>query len=218
MCLHAKTVNRLNQEPISWLNQSMEKLNKGGGEGLSKFNRATSWSTGLPNSSAENEKKKLTGNRSKFAQNARKMNATRAVIGRCPWSIGVDTLMTSRQTCFLCFVKHGARLWKCLRDNFGLSKWKPRKKFSWSCLQVRKTEKPRQEISWRLKNTYTARNPHNSCTHRCERLRRFEYICAITLLWERERLAKRLWETVLTSFLRHLWSLLNRRQLNCSIK
>lgn len=57
--MHAKTVNRLNQEPISWLNQSIEKLNKGGGGGLSKFNREsqTSWSTGIPKSSAENEKK-----------------------------------------------------------------------------------------------------------------------------------------------------------------
>ena len=152
ICLHAKTVNRLNQEPISWLNQSMEKLNKGGEEGLSKFNRATSWSTRLPNSSAENEKKKNL-RETEASSAARKMDATRAVIGRCPWSIGVDTQMTLRQTCFLCFVQHGARFWKCLRDNFGLSKWKPRKKFSWSCLQVRKTEKPRQEISWRLKNT-----------------------------------------------------------------
>ena len=68
-----QTVNRLNQEPISWLNQSMEKLNKGGEEGLSKFNRATSWSTGLPNSSAENEKKKTYGKQKQVQQRAKWM-------------------------------------------------------------------------------------------------------------------------------------------------
>ena len=68
-----QTVNRLNQEPISWLNQSMEKLNKGGGEGLSKFNRATSWSTGLPNFSAENEKKKTYGKQKQVQQRAKWM-------------------------------------------------------------------------------------------------------------------------------------------------
>ena len=86
ICLHAKTVNRLNQEPISWLNQSMEKLNKGGGEELSKFNRATSWLTGLPNSSAENKnnkKKKLTGNRSKFS------SAQNECYARCDWSLSM---------------------------------------------------------------------------------------------------------------------------------
>ena len=73
------------------------------------------------------------------------MNAKRAVNDRCPWSIrNTDTWTTSRETCFLCFVQHGAQFWKCLWDNFGLSKWKPLKKFSNSYLQRRKLEKRRQ--------------------------------------------------------------------------
>ena len=39
---------------------------------------------------------------------------------------------------------------KCLRVQFGLSKWRSRKKPSRSCLHVRHTEKPRQKSSWRL--------------------------------------------------------------------
>ena len=52
--------------------------------------------------------------------------------------------MTSRETCFLCFVQHDARVWKCLRDYFGLRKLKPWKTFSRSYLQRRKIEKRRQ--------------------------------------------------------------------------
>ena len=48
---------------------------------------------------------------------------------RCDWSLpmiywSTDTLMTSPETCFLCFVQHGARFWKCLWDYFGLKQVK----------------------------------------------------------------------------------------------
>ena len=47
-------------------------------------------------------------------------------------------------TCFLCFVQHDARVWKCLCDYFGLRKFKPWKTFRRSYLQRRKIEKRRQ--------------------------------------------------------------------------
>ena len=39
----------------------------------------------------------------------------------CDWLLLIicwrkDTSMRSRGTCFLCFVQHGARVWKCFRD------------------------------------------------------------------------------------------------------
>ena len=38
-----------------------------------------------------------------------------AVIGLCPWPVkSTDTWMASCETCFLCFVQHGAWFWKCL--------------------------------------------------------------------------------------------------------
>ena len=36
--------------------------------------------------------------------------------------------MTSRETCFLCFVQHGTRFWKCLWDYFGLRQVKASEK------------------------------------------------------------------------------------------
>ena len=44
------------------------------------------------------------------------------------------TWMRSWKTCFLCTVQHGTRFRKCLWDFFRLSKWKPWKKLSGSCL------------------------------------------------------------------------------------
>ena len=69
---------------------------------------------------------------------------------RCDWSLpmiyqSTDTWMTSRETCFLCFVQHGARFWKCLWDNSDKTKWNPRKMFHWSYLQERKMEKRGQK-------------------------------------------------------------------------
>ena len=61
---------------------------------------------------------------------------------RCDWSLPItywstDTRMTSMETCFLCLVQHGAWFWKCWWDYFGLSQWKPWKKFSRRYLQTR---------------------------------------------------------------------------------
>ena len=66
---------------------------------------------------------------------------------RCDWSLpmiyqSTDTWMTSRETCFLCFVQHGARFWKCLWDYFGLK-------------QVKSSKKVRQELFTRQKNGET---------------------------------------------------------------
>ena len=66
---------------------------------------------------------------------------------RCDWSLPIiyqstDTWMTSRETCFLCFVQHGARFWKCLWDYFGLK-------------QVKSSKKVRQELFTRQKNGET---------------------------------------------------------------
>ena len=81
------------------------------------------------------------------------------MIGRCPRLVVaqdlLDTWMPWWETCFICFVEHGARFWKCLRDYFGLSKWRARKMFSRSCLQVGKTEKPIQKeflTTWKCLN------------------------------------------------------------------
>ena len=53
-----------------------------------------------------------------------------------------STWMTSREICFLYFVQHNARFWKCLWDFFGFKRVKTSKKFSRSYLQRRKMEKP----------------------------------------------------------------------------
>ena len=53
--------------------------------------------------------------------------------------------MTSREICFLCFVQHDARFWKCLWDFFGFKRVKTPKKFSRSYLQRRKMEKRKQK-------------------------------------------------------------------------
>ena len=86
--------------------------------------------------------------------------------------------MTSRESCFLCFVQHGARFWKCLWDYFGLK-------------QVKSSKKVQQELFTRKKNEETGTkraldyfsmpklqtNLHNSC-HR------------VSSLWETRRFAK----------------------------
>ena len=57
------------------------------------------------------------------------VSATRAVIGRCPWSIRVqDTWMTSQEICFLGFVQHGARFWKVFVRLFRIKQVKASKK------------------------------------------------------------------------------------------
>ena len=48
-----------------------------------------------------------------------------------------------RKPCFLCFVQHGARFGKCLWL-LRVKQMKSSKRLSMSCLQLRKTEKPRK--------------------------------------------------------------------------
>ena len=70
------------------------------------------------------------------------MNATRAVIGRCPRSVSAQThgWCHGKPECSLCFVQHGAVL-KMFARLFRIKKVSsPRKKFNGSCLQVRKTD------------------------------------------------------------------------------
>ena len=48
---------------------------------------------------------------------------------RCDWLLpmicqNTDAWLTSRQTCFLCFVQHSPWFWKCLWDSFGLKQVK----------------------------------------------------------------------------------------------
>ena len=55
----------------------------------------------------------------------------------------------SPETYFLCFVQHGAVFKMFAEGYFGLSKWRPQKKFIRSYLQRKKIEK----LSfWRLEN------------------------------------------------------------------
>ena len=93
-----------------------------------------------------------------------------------------DTWITSRETCFLCFVQHDARVWKCLCDYFGLRKLKPWKTFSRSYLQRRKTEKRRQiEFSENLRMPKLQEKLHNTVVivnHRYERLAFFTKCCS----------------------------------------
>ena len=80
------------------------------------------------------------------------VNAAHAycVIGCCSRSNGVQTHRW-RQNLFSLFCSRWRVVFrKCLRDYFGLSKWRSRKKLSRSCLHVRNTEKPTQKSSWRL--------------------------------------------------------------------
>ena len=56
------------------------------------------------------------------------VNATRAGIGRCPWSIRVQMHgWRHRKFVFLVLFKMTRGFEKCLWNNFGLSKRKPRK-------------------------------------------------------------------------------------------
>ena len=69
---------------------------------------------------------------------------------RCDWSLpmiyqSTDTWMTSCETCFLCFVQHGARFWICLWDYFGLKQVKFSKNVQQELLQERKMEKRGQK-------------------------------------------------------------------------
>ena len=70
------------------------------------------------------------------------INATRAVIGRCPRSVSAQThgWCQGKAGCSLCFVQHGPVL-KMFARLFRIKKVSsPRKKFNRSCLQVRKTD------------------------------------------------------------------------------
>ena len=83
-----------------------------------------------------------TISRSLVGQELWSMNATRAVIGRCPCSVSAQThgWRHGKPEYFLCFVQHGAVL-KMFARLFRIKKVSsPRKKFSRSCLQVRKTD------------------------------------------------------------------------------
>ena len=120
---------------------------------------------------------------------------------RCDWSLpmiyqSTDTWMTSRETCFLCFVQHGARFWKCLWDYFGLK-------------QVKSSKKVQQKLFTRNKNGETGtkraldyfRMPKLQeisaiVFHRFERLAVFQNVLAIILLCARKGFKKLFEETV----------------------
>ena len=102
--------------------------------------------------------------------------------------LSTDKWMTSAGTCFLCFVQHGARFWKDFWDYFGLSTWKPRKKFSLSYLQLKK-EKWRNARQKEFLPTPT-RN-----FHRYERLAVLQNFFAIILLWASEEVERLFRET-----------------------
>ena len=131
----------------------------------------------------------------------------RAVIGRCLWSIRVQTWMTSRENCFLCFVQHGARFWKCLRDYFELSKWRPLEKVSRSCLQTRKRKSQGESVLVYLKLPKTklpeTKLPETNLQSRCyhnEKTHSFENIYSIILLWVSEGLGKKLEEAAVYKY------------------
>ena len=91
------------------------------------------------------------------------VNAAHAycVIGCCSRSNGVQTHRWRQNLFSLCCSTWRVVFRKCLRDYFGLSQWRSRKKLSRSCLHVRNTEKPTQKSSWRLEPS--GGNLHNSC-------------------------------------------------------
>ena len=90
-------------------------------------------------------------------------------------------------------------LFKMLWDYFGLSKWKPRKKFSRSYLQRRKIEKRRQKellTTWEgLKYKKSSETAAIVC-HRYERLAVLQNAFAIILLWAIKDVGKRFEEAV----------------------
>ena len=73
--------------------------------------------------------------------------------------------MTSREICFLCFVQHNARFWKCLWDFFGFKRVKTSKKFSRSYLQRRKMEKRKKKLltTWECLNYKKSSQQSPSC-------------------------------------------------------
>ena len=100
------------------------------------------------------------------------------------------------ETCFLCFVQHGARFWKCLWDYFGLK-------------QVKSSKKVPQKLFTRNKNGETGtkraldyfRMPKLQeisaiVFHRFERLAVFQNVVAIILLCARKGFKKLFEETV----------------------
>ena len=90
---------------------------------------------------------------------------------------------------FIGFLQHGAQVWKCLREYFGLSKWRPRKKFSRSGSQV---------AGKNGENVLTGRNLDKSC-RRVSLLREtcsFKNVFLINLSWATEDVKNLFEETV----------------------
>ena len=87
------------------------------------------------------------------------VNTMRAMIGRCLWTIKVQTHgWRHGKLVFLCFPQHNARFWKCLRDYFGLSKWRHWNVFSRSCLEIKQKQRNRdKKSSWWLEIALTGR-------------------------------------------------------------
>lgn len=107
-----------------------------------------------------------------------------------PWSDRIQTRGWRHGKLFLLVFYNMARnFWKCLREYFGLSKWRPRKKFSRSGSQV--AGKNRE-------NVLTGRNLDKSC-RRVSLLREtcsFKNVFLINLSWATEDVKNLFEETV----------------------
>lgn len=83
-----------------------------------------------------------------------------------PWSDRIQTRgWRHGKNVFIGFLQHAAQFWKCLREYFGLSKWRPRKKFSRRGFTSSREKWSNREkkSSWRPENVLTGRNLDKSC-------------------------------------------------------
>ena len=125
------------------------------------------------------------------------VNATRAVIGRCPWSIRVQIhgWRHGKLVFFVLFnmTRGFENVCEIISD---CSKWKLWKRFSRSYLQRGKMEKRRPK---KLLTTWQCLNYKKSSQKLClryERLAVLQNVFAITLLWARKDGEKLFEETV----------------------
>ena len=101
-----------------------------------------------------------------------------------------DTWMTSQETCFLCFVQHGSRFWKCLWDYFGLKQVKSSKKVQQKLFTRNKNGETGTKraldylIMHKLQEVFTtAADRVSSLDYRYVRLAVVQIFFALILLW-----------------------------------
>ena len=89
-------------------------------------------------------------------------------------------------TCFLCFVQHGGRFWKWLRDYFGLSKWRPQKQKLFSSKKNGENGAERLIDNLKMPELEEISTTVAIVCYRYERLAVLQNVFAIILLWASE--------------------------------